>query len=356
MNLKIFVIFSLCLIGLIQADDLADLQQIWKDPVPFLTEIEKQIPTANRELQQAGSLANNLQTMAYAINQQIIAADSPTWLNPSPERKEVIAKWAERLTPYTQNLVNLAFGDGFSKSEAAIQSRSVLDFAPATPVFAEQVRPFLKRAPLLAYAAADLLYEHRLLTDADKQLLRELKPDAQDHKSLERWAKETSGLEMTDGLQIAKSVFESGLSGESPEEIITQFGDSLGVVYALGTDASILTPQLESLIANPVIKSSGYLAHFENARDIVSGKQARQGRVAKNGSGPLSPWLLAAAPPQPEVNPMPDRGANSTKASDFKSAPKSMGEGPSSSPPWVVIVVLITAVLGLVWLLIKRRS
>src|SRR5690349_14435859 len=139
MKTLVFVTLVSALILLAKTED--DIRQILSNSKPFLEKLENQIKATDRNTATDKALARDLQNLAYAINQEIIAADSPSWLNPSPERRAVISKWAELLAPRTQSLVELAFGDGFATSEAAKQSRSVLDFAPATPVFAEQVRP-----------------------------------------------------------------------------------------------------------------------------------------------------------------------------------------------------------------------
>ncbi len=355
MKTLVFVTLAVALILLAEAEE--DFRQILSNPKPFLEKLENQIKATDRNVATDKALAADLQNLAYAINQEIIAADSPSWLNPSPERMAVISKWAELLGPHTQKLVELAFSDGFATSEAAKQSRSVLDFAPATPVFAEQVRPFLNGSTWVAFAAAGLLYEHRLLTDSDREMLRNLKPILQNQKELERWANEISGLEMRDGLEVAKTGLASGLTGESPEDIITQFSNSLGVAYALGTDASVLLPGLETLIANPVIKSSGYLAHFESAYDIVSGKKSRQGRIAKNGSGPLSPWLVAEMQNQVEpTSPTVLQPAKLQKALKPNLTLPTSRETLRDKTPWSIIIFLIVAATGLLWLLLKRRS
>jgi len=88
-----------------------------------------------------------------------------------------------------------------------------------------------------------------------------------------------------------------------PEDSFRFYRSALGTVGGLGTAASVLLPELEALIKDPDIKAAGYLAHFERACDIAGGKQDRQGRVAKNGSGPLSPWLIAASQGKPGTDP-----------------------------------------------------
>lgn len=354
MRILLAVMMSVAWVFAAHAED--DFRKILDAPTPFLEKLESQIKTSDRNDAADKALAVELQSLAYAINQEIIAADSPSWLNPSHERKEVIAKWAELLTPYTQSLLDLAFGDGFSTSPASQQSRSVLDFAPATPVFADQVRPFLKRSAWVAFAAADLLYEHRLLHDTDKQILRDVKPNEEAGEEILRWAKGVSSFEMTDGLEAAKRCLASTPTGESLESIVVQYRNGLAIATALGEKAIGLLPHLEALIANPIVEGAGYHEHFEYARDVVSGKQPRQGRVAKNGSGPLSTWLVADASKQTKSTgqaiPQP-----SPKKQGIESKPSStLSQQPASPTPWSIIVALMVAAVGLLLSLLKRRS
>jgi len=44
------------------------------------------------------------------------------------------------------------------------------------------------------------------------------------------------------------------------------------------------------------------------------------------------------------------------KAPETNPTEPTPGEEPTSSTPWSIIVVLIVAALGLLWLLLKRRS
>lgn len=350
MKTLVFVTLAVALILLAPAEE--DFRQILSNPKPFLEKLENEIRATDRSPAADKALAIDLQNLAYAINQEIIAAESPSWLNPSPERGAVISKWAELLAPHTQNLVELAFGDGFATSEAAKQSRSVLDFAPATPAFAEQVRPFLNGSPWVAFAAADLLYEHRLLQDADKQIVRGLKPSEESAGELERWARGVSSFDMTDGLEIAKRCLASSPRGESPESIVEQYRNGLAIVTALGEQAISLLPELESLIANPAIKTAGCLGQFEYARDVVSGKQPRPLRAAKNGSGPLTDTtgMQGGKPRKAAVNASPPKGIPKTANIGKTDQP------PNSSIPWSIIFVLIVAATGLLWLLAKRCS
>ena len=376
MKIHSIVVLSLALASVIRSDEAlpspaaaeptAKEQERWRssdeafrsvaaDPSAFLERIETQIKNTVRNDVADKVLGAELQALAYSINQEIIAANSTSWLNPSSERREVIAKWAERLTPYTRILVDLALGDGLGTSAAAKQSRSVLDFAPATPAFAEQVRPFLKRSIWVAFAAADLLYEHRLLNEGDKQILRDAKPQEEKKAELERWALGVSSFDMTEGLEIAKRCLASGLAGDSPESIIQQYRMGLEVANMLGARAAILRPELESVMAHQAIKNAGYLGQFQFALDAVTGKHAQHGRAAVNGSGPLGSWRETAAQPKQGTSPARlEHGMNGARAPAVKSA-RSLQVDESASPR-IMVSVIVVAGAALLWLLLKRRS
>jgi hypothetical protein len=237
--------------------------------------------------------------------------------------------------------------------ESAKQSRSLLDFAPATPVFADQVRKYLRKGE----GGADLLFEHRLLTDADKEALRQLRPAEDREYELENWAVGMSSFGMFDGLEIAKKALSKEPHGETPEEITSPYLRFLRMVNNLGPDAAVLLPEIEALIAHPAIITSGYQRNFEYARDVITGKEPRQGRYAINGSGPLSPWLKSRNFEKPES------GASISKSlPEFKRLTKqkprltTSDEQFPSTTWWSVVAVLVVAALGVLWLLLKKRK
>lgn len=334
-----------------------DVTKIWNDPVPLLNKIRLQTNYQDRNPEEDAALAADIQTLAYAINQEIIAAESPDWGAPSAERKAVIQKWADILAPETQELVDLAFGEGFGKTDSSRQARSLLDFAPSSAAFADQLRDHIDQSPWIALAAADLLYEHRLLSEEDKEILREWRPDADHGSDLDRWALGVSSVGMLDGLDVAKKALAIAPQGETPEEIIKQYGNCLEIANLLGPDASVLLPNFQTLIAHPKVISSGYLRNFEHARNVIIGKQPRLGRYAINGSGPLSPWL------EGENLEKPESGAPVSKPSPelkrpTKLEPKLTTETEESPPPtlWVLVAVVTLAVLGFLWVLLKKRK
>lgn len=343
--------------GALAAPGEQHITEIWNHPDPFLEKIRLQIANQNRNHEEDKALAGDLKTLAYVISVELNAAESPNWATPSAERKAVIQKWAITLEPETQQLVDLAFGDGFGKTRSSIQARSLLDFAPSSSAFADQVRKYMQQPLSTAFVVADLLYEHRLLSDEDKETLRKWRPDPDQELELEGWAVGMSLFDMPDGLEIAKKALSKKPQGETPKEIMRPYLNLLRIANHLGPDAAVLLPEIEALIAESKIITSGYLKNFEYARDVITGKEPRQGRYAINGSGPLSPWLASASLEKSES------GASVSKPSPELKRPTeqerkqaTQTEGSAASTRWPVVAVVIVAALGLLWLLIKSRK
>jgi hypothetical protein len=357
MKSKFFTGSMLLISGFFAVNGEQDITKIWNDPDPFLEKIRRQISKHHRNHEEDKALAGDLKTLAYAISVELNAAESPNWAMPSAERKAVIQKWANILKPETQSLVDLAFGEGFGESRSSIQARSLLDYAPSTSDFGEQVRKYMHQSLKTAFVVADLLYEHRLLTDADKETLREWRPDTNQAFELEGWAVGMSSFGILDGLTIAKRSLSMKPQGETPKDITRQYLNLLRIVNHLGPNAAILLPEIEELIAEPAIISSGYLNHFEYARDVITGKEPSQDRYAINGSGALSSWLERSGFVKPEA------GASVVKSSgELKSLSeqekKLVPETEESSSPsrWPLSVALIVVAFCLLWRGLKKQK
>ena len=358
MKLKIVIVAMVLLSGLFTAHGgERDITKIWNDPVPLLNNISSQIENPNRNHDEDKALAGDIKTLAHAISEDLNRAESPNWATPSAERKAVIQKWADILAPETQKLVDLAFGQGFGKSRSSIQARSLLDYAPATPAFADQVRKYVNLSLDNSFRAADLLFEHRLLTDADKEALRQLKPAENQEYDLGNWAIGMNLFGEQVGLEFVKQALSKEPQGETPEEITRPYLHYLWIANKLGSDAAVWLPEIEALIAHPKIISSGYQKNFEYAKDVITGKEPRQGRYAINGSGPLSPWLKSGNFEKSEPGASVSKPSTELKR-PAEQKPKLTTPVEKSAPltRWPVVVAVVVAVLGLLWLLLKKRK
>lgn len=357
----LFFLLSLFIMPLVMYAQTKDqLLDMWANPTAYLDKILAKRSIPPESLGYNERLEDDLQAMAFAISVEVQNAESPNWGTPSSERKAVIEKWGKILQPYTGDLVKLVFDKNTQDDSVKTQSRSLLDFAPPTEEFAEQVRTYIKESPWIAFRAADLLYEHRLLTDADKEALREWRPDAGRESDLERWATGMCVFGMPDGWAIVKKALSKKPQGETPEKITDQYLGFLWIASQLGPDAAILLPEIETLIANPLIISSGYLQKFEYARDVITGKEPRQSRYAINGSGPLA--VKIGDSPQPKIQDNQsikdtslERPEKSRSPVDSKSSDVTAKE--TASWPWAIIVsFIVLLVVALVAWLKARKS
>jgi len=362
MKLKIFTVAMVLLSGLFSAHGgERDITKIWNNPDPLLIEIRSQIDNPHRNHDDEKSLAGNIQTLAHAISEDLYKAKSPDWATPTAERKAVIQKWADILAPETQKLVELAFGQGFGKTRSSVQARSLLDYAPATPAFADQVRKYINQSLDDSFSAADLLYEHRLLSDADKEALRQLRPPEEREYDLEGWAVGMSSLGMLDGLELAKKALSKEPQGETPKEITRRYLNLLRIANYLGPDAAILLPEIEALIDHPKIISSGYQKNFEYARDVITGKEPRQGRYAINSSGPLA--VKIGDSPQSKIQDDQSRKGTSLGRSEKSHSPvdskssDAITEKPAPFPWWLIASSVVIFALALVtWLKLRKAK
>jgi len=288
MNIRFFITFigSLFLLRMSSYAN-PELTEIWNNPHPILKRIATLIPEGNYQSQEKGALAPELQSLAYAISQAILAADSPSMLSPTQERKDVIRKWAEILAPYTDQLVPLALDPKSYRTHAGGQSRSLLDYAPATEAFAQQVRPYLEGPNDVPLDASRLLYEHRLLREQDKIILSTRYQTISEFEEQGRWAGSLAEIGILDGLQYAGRALRAEPNSKDPDLFIDSYGAALRVLGKLGPAAGSLQPDLEYRIANLGVFGKAYESHFRHACEVISGKKQPEYPIAVNGSG----WL-----------------------------------------------------------------
>jgi hypothetical protein len=332
-----------------------DVRGIWSDPGPVLGSIRSGIGGFDGSRDADRALADKLRTLAYAMNQEIMAAASPDWATPSGNRRAVIRRWAAALASETPMLLKLALSAETAGTASALDALAVLAYAPSTAKFAEQVRPYFNHPGSQGFAAADLLFEHRLLTEEDKQMLRKRRPASE--SDLLEWAVGISAFGMVDGLDVARRMLATTPQGETGESLISHYGNPLMIARNLGPDAAELLPLMEALIEDHRVRASGYLKHFEYARDVVSGRIERPARIARNASGPLSPWLASVGAMSP--------AAGSSPASEPKTVINSVEGKLDRSPPpagdsaahklWPMVAAAIAALVLVVPLLMKRR-
>jgi hypothetical protein len=101
--------------------------------------------------------------------------------------------------------------------------------------------------------------------------------------------------------------------------------------------------------------STGNLVRFDALGNITEDSRAEKG--VSGALKLVSTGISSKKPPTPDTtSPESNLSPASKKAPEVKSSPPSRSEEPISATPWSLIIVLIAAALGLLWLLLKRRS
>ena len=112
-----------------------------------------------------------------------------------------------------------------------------------------------------------------------------------------------------------------------------------------------LREKIEAHIAS--IKDAQWIRDRLNqiVRPKPQSKENHQPQDETSGSHATSqPQSGTSTPPLPSVQPSP------SKATETKVVPSTPSEVPTSTTPWSIIVVLIIAAIGLLWLLVKKRN
>ena len=352
-------LLSLVLSCFLPARSQDEVLEIWANPGPTLDRISRQIHTADLGAQDENSLANDLQGLAYAINQEIISAASPDWANPSLQRKAVIEKWGDILEPYTPDLVDLALDDSSRQTVAGRQGRSLLDFAAPTKAFAEQVRRYLRKGGQEGEAGADLLYEHRLLEDGDREFLVQQMSRKESRDERLRYACFLKGLDIAefDGflLEEAKILLNTRPRDYSPEEVTDHYGIALAIASTLGPDAVVLLPEIESIMADPLIQNSGLVPRFEDARSHINGVKSRQVRLARNGSGPLGSWFLEGNLRESDADSSPSGSLEQAGEATDPDLIVSVQVGESASTTWWLVGLALFVATPCLYLVLRKK-
>ena len=359
------IFLSLTFIASLVAQEREETLKLLKNPKPFLEAIRSDIK--NRDLSWEGdkTLGNRIQGLAFAINQEIIHADSKDWANPSPERIAVIEKWGEILAPYVPELLNVAMEESKIRERSSTQARSILDFASPTEQFEQDVRQYMTELnPTTAGAAAYLLYEHRLITDADINILKKIIHATDKPETKPKALMSLSYYGATDGLEIAQEILRSEPTSTNSQQLVKQYADALEFLTNLGPKADALLPDLITLISklgsSPLDEpKSGLIIKFQYARDVITGKEPMPMRIAKNGSGLITMKFGDSLAPKIQQE-------RSSKDASLDRLKKSHSSGDSKSSvaneketvifPWVIITSFILLLGAVVTWLKLRKS
>lgn len=150
--------------------------------------------------------------------------------------------------------------------------------------------------------------------------------------------------------------FSENLTPAKQTEIITLICSKIKAIKDEGQTAYLIQSSLEHLhgIDHPAVLQ---LTEEYSKSDVEWTRKAAQSlKATLSGSeveqaGPISaPRATPTPQPPPVVRPP------TPEAPEAKPTPTTPSVETASSTPWSIIVVLIVAALGLLWLLLKRRS
>jgi hypothetical protein len=342
---------------------------MWDNPKPQLEAIRSGIKNReNIDWKSDSTLGNLIRGLAYAINQEIIHTESKDWANPSPARVKVIQKWGEVLRPYTKELLALAMEEGKIRYDSSTQARSILDFAEPSEEFASEVRKYMIDTNYRStWEAADLLFEHRLLSEADKNIIRQSMASIkiEGHKiDFAQNMRRRYGITDWDDMLIenAKMILESRPDKNTPDDIANFYGSALETARLLKTKAHILALALDELLGYLEKNCPRCIPFFKSTRDSVLGLTTDhfEPELAKNGSGPLTVKIGDAPQPktqddQPIKDTSLERSEKSRSAVDSKSS-DAITEKSAPFPWWLIVSSGAILALALVAWLKARKS
>jgi hypothetical protein len=364
-NILSIIILSVAFNASLFAQEREEVLKIWGNPKPYLEAIRSDLKNRDLSWEVDKKLGNRIQGLAFAINQEILAAESKDWAHPSDARIAVIEKWGKILEPYAKELLFVAMEERKTRERSSTQARSILDFAKPTEEFATEIRKYISTSnPRATGEAVKLLHEHRLLSEQDKNVMRQLMSTAKTENEKVRYAQSLYSFEITDWedflISNAKFILERKPNSNDPEDVITFYESALRTAGLLKTKAEVLIPLLNALVEYMKDKCPGYLPHAESARDAVLGLAPDDFAYAKNGSGPLA--VKIGDSPQPKIQDDQSRKDTSLERPEKSRSPAdgkssdTITEKPAPFPWWLIMSSVGILVLALAGWLKSRKS
>jgi hypothetical protein len=344
-----------------------EVLKMWDNPKPYLEAISDEIKKREgTSWEDDSNLGDSIRGLAYAINQEIIHAESKDWSNPSPARVKVIEKWGAILAPYNKELLALAMEERKTRYNSSTQARSILDFAAPTEAFASEIREYMSvENPNFVGEAANLLFEHRLLSESDKDIMRQLMSLAKNENEKIRYAQDIQKYGITDWndllIENAKQILEAKPKSNNPDDVFNFYGSAIKTASLLKTKAQELSPFLNRLVDYMEKNCPNQLRNAEYARDSVSGLIADDYQEAKNGSGPLT--VKIGDLPQQKIQDDASKKDDSLERPEKRhasAASKSsdVNAKKTASWPWGIIVsfIVLLVVAIVAWLKMRKTK
>lgn len=318
-----------------------------------------------------------LQALISELINGVYKMDAGDGAAPSPQRQALIDRFASLIAPYNADLVKIGFSRDRALMELAHQCRSLLDHTKPDEVFAAELRSYTDGLNSNAGYAYDLLFQHRLLTRAEKSDLAQKVLAEPDRETRIRWAMKCSAMLMPEVVPVLREMLDAPFTAEGTigntgvfgeNEALTNYRRVIEAINYLGPSASSLLPLLRERLreveaALPPDQAAIYSAQFRNAIAQAEGKAPLRIPTAISGSGLLvsSPQAKNAATPAPPVatptraTPVPTAKpvASPAPTTSVAQTPAAVVERRSPAWPWVVGIAALVVIVALIF---KRRA
>lgn len=178
------------------------------------------------------------------------------------------------------------------------ETRNLLKYSKPDAALLQTLRGHLASGSLeQAGAAADLLFEYRSLTDADKRIALQRFAAVNDWGVREGWVIRLAQFGMDEAIPALQRMLENPLPaaetpGNARDRALSEYRAAVEALYYLGPKAQALRPLLEQRLAelNGGLEEPGrriYAPPLQGAIDAVNGRRPVQIPSALNGSGYL---------------------------------------------------------------------
>jgi hypothetical protein len=310
-------------------------------------------------------------------------------LGPNPERDRRVAVVERTLDQYQPALIS-AFHGQLQAGASSGRVFNVLEYSRASPALKATLKKLIA-SPAASSAAVvqayDLMFRQQLEDAADKQSLIERVQMHLDRSTAADVAKELIGKAATVwALEDMMPLYREWLSlpyskenvpkGRGMQSLANLYARASDGLMALGSKGADLLPLL-SLRLDELNRADDEHSHntatlLQQAIDVVAGKamprSCGNSKAKYLGASQvvIPVWKAAHKDANPKIYPSGDHPSSQSQpngsikspptpqAPDTKPAPT--GEESTSSTPWAIVVVMIAAAMGLLWLVLKRSA
>lgn len=307
-------------------------------------------------------LADALQLSIADLGRAVYLVDTSGSPDPSPERKAVIDRFAALIAPYNGDLVKFGFSSDQALSRLPRQCLSLLDHTAPDESFATALWEHANGLTKDAWFAYDLLFQHRLLTPAERTELGQKVLAEPDRERRIRWAVKCSDMAIPEVVPVLHEMLSTpftlegtpGIDGTFTEnDALSNYRLAIQAINTLGPLAASTLPLLQARLkeleaALPPEQVRFYTPGFRQAMEQVQGRQRLRIPVAINGSG----LLLASSPSATQTPATPVPTARPIASASPPETPVAQTPVPAvehQAPvwPWIVGILALVVIAGL---------